>query len=85
MCATMALLVINHENYPFVDILFEVVSGFGTVGLGIGITPDWAPFGKWILILTMYIGRIGILTFILSFLSTGNNKIRFPSEHINIG
>ena len=83
--ATMMLLVVNHENYPFVDVLFEVVSGFGTVGLGIGITPDWHPLGKWILILTMYVGRIGILTFILSFLSSGTNKIRYPSEHINIG
>ena len=83
--ATMMLLVINNGRYPFIDILFEVVSGFGTVGLGIGITPDWQPFGKWILILTMYIGRIGILTFILSFLSSGTNKIRYPSEHINIG
>lgn len=83
--ATMMLLVVNHEHYPFVDVLFEVVSGFGTVGLGIGITPDWHPLGKWILILTMYVGRIGILTFILSFLSSGNNKIRYPSEHINIG
>ncbi len=85
LIATMALSAINHENYPFIDVLFEVVSGFGTVGLGIGITPDWAPLGKWILIFTMYIGRIGILTFILSFLSSGTNKIRYPSEHINIG
>lgn len=83
--ATMILLIVNNGQYPFVDILFEVVSGFGTVGLGIGITPHWEPLGKWVLILTMYIGRIGILTFILSFLSTGTNKIRFPSEHINIG
>ena len=85
LAATMILLVINNGQYPFVDILFEVVSGFGTVGLGIGITPDWQPLGKWVLILTMYIGRIGILTFILSFLSSGTNKIRYPSEHINIG
>lgn len=83
--ATMVLVVLSNGQYPFIHILFEVVSGFGTVGLGIGITPHWEPLGKWILILTMYIGRIGILTFILSFLGTGNNKIRFPSEHINIG
>lgn len=83
--AVMILVVLSNGEHSFIEILFEVMSGFGTVGLGIGITPGWEPLGKLVLILTMYIGRIGILTFILSFLSSGTNKIRYPSEHINIG
>lgn len=83
--AVMILVVLSNGEHSFIEILFEVMSGFGTVGLGIGITPGWEPLGKLVLILTMYIGRIGILTFLLSFLSAGTNKIRYPSEHINIG
>lgn len=66
-------------------ILFEVVSAFATVGLGIGITPDWNDWGKLILILTMYAGRIGVLTFVLSFLHQKEDKVRYPSENIMIG
>ena len=83
--AVMVLVVLSNGEHSFIQILFEVMSGFGTVGLGIGITPGWEPLGKWILILTMYIGRIGILTFALSFLQSGTDKIRFPSEHVSIG
>ena len=66
-------------------VLFEVVSAFATVGLGVGITPDWNDWGKLILVLTMYAGRIGVLTFVLSFLHSKDDKIRYPSENIMIG
>ena len=66
-------------------VLFEVVSAFATVGLGVGITPDWNDWGKLILVLTMYAGRIGVLTFVLSFLHPKDDKIRYPSENIMIG
>ena len=66
-------------------VLFEVVSAFATVGLGVGITPDWNDWGKLILVLTMYAGRIGVLTFVLSFLHSKDDKIRHPSENIMIG
>ena len=55
----MILVVLSNGEHSFIEILFEVMSGFGTVGLGIGITPGWEPLGKLVLILTMYIGRIG--------------------------
>ena len=83
--AVMVLVVLSNGEHSFIQILFEVMSGFGTVGLGIGITPGWEPLGKWVLILTMYIGRIGILTFALSFFQSGTDKIRFPSDHVSIG
>ncbi len=83
--ALFLLLLCNDGQHPFMKVMFEVISAFGTVGLGIGITPEWSPMGKIILILTMFVGRIGILTFALSFLDNESSKIRFPSEHINIG
>ena len=54
----------NHSR--FVASLFEVVSAFGTVGLSMGMTPGLTPLGKIILILTMYIGRVGLLTLALA-------------------
>lgn len=66
-------------------VLFEVVSAFATVGLGVGITPEWNDWGKLVLVFTMYAGRIGVLTFVLSFLHSKKDKIRYPSENIMIG
>ncbi|MCK5125092.1 MAG: hypothetical protein KAR42_02450 [candidate division Zixibacteria bacterium] len=46
----------------FVDNLFEIVSAFGTVGLSLGITSQVTGLGKIVLILAMFIGRVGLLT-----------------------
>lgn len=85
LLAFLALLILDGGRHPFSFVLFEVVSAFATVGLGIGITHEWDALAKLILIFTMFIGRVGILTFVLSFLQRGNDKIKYPSEHINIG
>jgi trk system potassium uptake protein TrkH len=50
----------------FVDSLFEVVSAFGTVGLSLGMTSHLHTFGKIILIVTMFVGRVGLLTLAFS-------------------
>jgi len=48
----------------FLEILFESVSAFSTVGLSMGITPKLTAAGKWVLIVLMFIGRLGPLLFI---------------------
>lgn len=50
------------ESYSFIRLLFEVMSGFGTVGLTTGITPSLSDISRILLIITMFIGRIGPLT-----------------------
>ena len=60
-------------------------SAFGTVGLGVGITSEWNTICKMILIITMFIGRIGILTFTMSIVSKKPDKLRYPSEDMIIG
>lgn len=55
------------EQFPFLDLLFEVTSAFATVGLTIGITPDLSEISKLTLIVVMYTGRIGVLTLIGAF------------------
>lgn len=62
LTATFAL-TITEKNLNFIDTFFEVVSAFGTVGLSRGITQDLTIFGKLIIIMMMFIGRIGPLAF----------------------
>ena len=62
MIATVLMLTI--ENLSFMQAFFEVTSAFGTVGLSLSVTPLLSWGSKLILIITMFIGRIGILTFI---------------------
>lgn len=56
------LLSITEKTDDFLLIFFETVSAFGTVGLSMGITPELTPFGKIIIAITMFIGRLGPLT-----------------------
>ncbi|PIP67899.1 MAG: Trk family potassium uptake protein [Candidatus Omnitrophica bacterium CG_4_9_14_0_2_um_filter_42_8] len=72
-------------NY-FLRILFEVTSAFGTVGLSTGITPILSSFGKFILMLTMLVGRIGPLTLALA-ISVKEDKFlyKYPEEKIMVG
>lgn len=60
MSATIALMVMTHLDLDV--LLFEVVSAFGTVGLSTGITPDLPPAGQIILMILMFLGRLGPLT-----------------------
>ncbi len=60
------------ESQPFEGLLFEAASALGTVGLSTGITAQLTPIGKLILVLLMFIGRVGPLTFgVALFLPSG--------------
>lgn len=62
VCVNTFLICILEPQYTFIQVLFEVVSAFGTVGLSTGITPDLCVLSKVIIIITMFIGRLGPLT-----------------------
>ena len=80
------LLVANFEPASLQDILFEVVSAFATVGLSTGLSQHVSDPSKIVLILTMYAGRVGILTFGMALTSKYKpNSIRHPKEKIMIG
>ncbi len=83
--AGVALSVIDGEVHELEEIIFETVSGFGTVGMGIGITSEWDVWGKLILSLTMLAGRVGIMTFMLSLITQKSSTIKYPPENIMIG
>ncbi len=85
----LLLLVENRglvQTVPLIDLLFETVSAFGTVGLSTGITPDFSSAGKGILIFTMFAGRIGLFAMALPLVSSYQKwHIDFPEEEVMIG
>lgn len=83
--AGIILSIIDGEVHELEEIIFETVSGFGTVGMGIGITLEWNIWGKLVLALTMLVGRVGIMTFMLSLITQKKSAIKYPKEDIMIG
>ena len=84
--SSVLILSISEKDVSLIAIIFEVSSAFGTCGASMGITPDLSGFGKWILITLMFIGRIGILSFL--FTMGGNDKApdyHYPKERVIIG
>ncbi|MGC6767577.1 TrkH family potassium uptake protein [Enterococcus sp. LJL51] len=76
------------DYYGIEYIAFEVFSAFGTVGLTMGLTPELSLAGKIIIMLLMYIGRVGIFTVGFSLLARGNKqtgKFKYPDESVMIG
>ncbi len=74
------------EPYSMMQILFEVTSAFGTVGLSLGITSELTIVSKCILMLLMFIGRVGVITFLFMFTVHPDQKaFRYPKERIIIG
>ncbi len=71
-----AFLLSLSEHASLLTLLFEEISAFGTVGLSRGITPMLSSFGKWVIIFSMFIGRVGVLT--LAF------AITTPKEHLRV-
>ena len=67
------LLILFERNKNLLDLVFEVFSAFGTVGLSRNLTPSLADISKFILIVTMFVGRVGPLTIALA-LSKSNLK-----------
>ncbi|MEK0316927.1 TrkH family potassium uptake protein [Cohnella sp. 56] len=59
---TATMILSTTEDHHFLMILFEVVSAFGTVGLTLGLTADLSLFGKIVIMLMMFMGRLGPLT-----------------------
>lgn len=74
------------ETMPFASIFFESVSALGTVGLSRGVTSEFSSGSKLVLILLMYWGRVGILTFSFSVIPRDKHvTVRFPDVNIPIG
>lgn len=86
LALTASLLIMAIQPLAMPDVLFETFSAIGTVGMTTGITRQLAPLSRIVIILLMYCGRIGSLSFALAF--TQQKKvahIQQPEERITVG
>lgn len=83
LTATFFITIIETE--PFIQIAFEVFSAFGTVGLSTGITGHLSSASLFILMIVMFIGKIGPLTLVFSLAKPEFKKIRYPKGKLFIG
>ena len=86
ICLAAFILLIAHPWASMKDVLFEAFSAFSTVGLSLGMTPKLSSLGKVVIILTMYIGRIGPLTLLYAFSrQKAYGKYEYVEENVMIG
>ncbi len=85
VCIGTFLLCILEPDCSFVQLLFEEVSAFGTVGLSTGITPSLRDASKLVLIFTMFAGRVGTFTLLSIWIDRPAPNAHYTEESITIG
>lgn len=85
VCIGTFLLCILEPECSFVQLLFEEVSAFGTVGLSTGITPGLAHGSKMVLIFTMFAGRVGAFTLLSIWIERPAPTVHYTEESITVG
>lgn len=85
VCIITFLICMIEPQLTFMQILFEVISGFATVGLSTGITPYLTDSSKLLLCLTMFIGRLGPLTLACLWIHQSASNLSYAEEKITIG
>ncbi|MBM7866207.1 Trk family potassium uptake protein [Heliobacterium gestii] len=82
---TVTMLLTITEDADFLALLFEATSAFGTVGLTMGVTSHLSDFGRVLIALTMFAGRVGPLTLAIALSGNVLAKLRYPEEKIMVG
>lgn len=86
MISVTVLVALASPQLDFIQILFEAVSAFGTVGLSTGITADVSVLTRLILIVTMYVGRVGVLLMMSAIVGDPpRSSISYPEEDFLVG
>ena len=82
----LPILTSTDPDIPFLNLLFDTVSAFGTTGSSTGIVPDLSLTGKSLFMVTMVVGRLGPLTFALALAPREEGTLyRFAHERVKIG
>ncbi len=80
------LIVLGVTDFAFSDVLFETISAFATVGLSTGITADLPPTAQLVIIVLMFVGRVGTITVATALaLGGGQRPYRYPEERPIVG
>ena len=89
---SMLLLIVEnpehtqiHQRTLFIDLVFEAFSAIGTVGLSMGITPLLSTTAKFLIIILMYIGRIGPVTLTIALAGVHTRNLRFAEDNVWVG
>jgi trk system potassium uptake protein TrkH len=84
--AVGVFILLLSEGRPLLETTFEAVSALGTVGLSLGLTPLLSPVGRIVVIILMFIGRLGPLTLASSLTGPGRDpRVRLPRGRIQVG
>ena len=82
----ITLIIVSIDEFTLEQTIFEVVSAFATTGLSLGITPELGTISRILIICTMFLGRLGPMTFALALGGSNKvDKIQFPKENILVG
>ena len=83
---TATILIMVFQNLPMSDVFFETCSAIGTSGMSTGVTRSLNSLSRIVIIILMYCGRIGSLSFALAFTrSSRKPHVQLPAERITIG
>ncbi|WP_153720583.1 TrkH family potassium uptake protein [Sporosarcina cascadiensis] len=84
--AALLLLLLTEPGIPVVPLLFEITSAFGTCGMSLGVTSELSAIGKLIIMVLMFIGRVGLISFIYTLGGkTNKTPYHYPKERVIIG
>lgn len=80
------ILLVTEKDATVIEILFEITSAFGTSGMSLGLTPKLSTIGKWIIMILMFIGRVGLISFLYTLGGKAEkSKFHYPKERVIIG
>lgn len=87
LCIISILVLSVSESHDLITLIVEVTSAFGTTGLSLGITPTLTVLGKLIIIILMFVGRIGMLYMVMLLVPKHkeDKNYHYPTEKIIIG
>ena len=87
VCVAGSMVLSLLESVHFLDAAYEVASAMATVGVTVGITPGLGNVARVMLVIMMYLGRVGIMSFSIAFLSRSKDqaKIKYPTAEVMIG
>ncbi len=82
-----SMVIAIADAVPYLAAAYECMSAIATVGLTTGITAGLSGFSHLLLIILMYLGRVGVLSFSIAFLSSrgGSDKLNYPETNVMIG
>ncbi len=80
------MIIFSVQDLPFTEVMFEVFSAIGTVGMSTGVTRELCTVSAIVIMMLMYLGRMGSLTFAMSFTEElRTSKLRYSKEDIVVG